>query len=156
MNPKGKQIALTAMALSAVATISAVTQDDIDRLRAQAGAYEQEVLVAVPQRVAGLQGQTRAFLAPSVEAYEEQLNALERTFALEQEVLRSLELQEIAAVLEQEARALEEQEVIEQQAGHDELAEIVVEELAKETEQTSAPGFLRSIRNRIAALLGRD
>ena len=136
MKPKGNHIALSAIALCGVATMSAVSQDDIDRLRAHAGTYdyEQQELAAMPQRVAGLHGQTRAFLAPSLEEYQLQLAALEGEFAREQEVLRSIELEEVAAVGPAEADATEQliQEELEAQAALQVLAEALVEEFVAE------------------------
>ena len=173
MNYKGNKIALTAMALSAVASISAITQEDVTRLRAQAGreltrGFMLEELAPEPQRIAGLQGQSRAFLAPSMEEYAEQLEA--REIELAQEELETLELQaaaqqpqytqeELAAIArQQELNALLQQELVAQVAlaqSTQQLADVVVV-FEDEEEPAEAPGFIAMLRNRIASLLGRD
>ncbi len=102
------KVVLTAVALSAVATISAVSQEDIATLRAYVDMTEYtevENPAAMPQRVEGLTGQTRAFNAPSMEQYEEHLALLEREYALEQEELRTIRMKEIAVQEQAEIRA---------------------------------------------------
>ncbi len=170
------QVALMAVALSAVATISAVSQEDIDSLRSHVNLAELTQsydLAAVTQRVEGSGELTRAFNAPSMELYEEHLVLLERELALEQEELRAVRLQEIAS---QEATELAAAAAVRRAQAQEvaltrqvQLNDLLQEQLDAEIalaaqtrdmldragiqEDKEAPGLLGRLRNRIAALL---
>ncbi len=164
-------LGLTVVALSAVATIGAVSQEDIATLRAcvdMAEYTELEAPAAMPQRVEGLSGQTRAFNVPSMEQFEQHLALLEREYALEQEELRSIKLEEVAAQEAAEIVAAEQEVALTRQI---ELNELLEEQMAAEvvlatqtrdmlesagiqvdTTVDEPAGILRTLRNRIAAL----
>ena len=104
-----KSLGLAAVALSAAATVSAVSQEEIATLRSFVDMAEYTEVAnpaAMTQRVEGLAGQTRAFNAPSMEQFEDHLALLEREYALEQQELRAVRMKEVAL---QEASEVEAQ-----------------------------------------------
>ena len=170
-------LALTAVALSAVATASAVSQEDITTLRAYvdvAEYTEADAPAALTQRVEGLSGQTRAFNAPSMEQFEEHLLLLEREYALEQEELRAVRLKEVAqqeaADVAQSAALVHLQQEEVARTRQVQLNELLEEQMAAEVALAAqtrdmlehagikiesadeSVGLLRALYNRIASL----